>query len=137
MSLPAHVVALIRDEQARQHGAFVPSGDEYLRKLESTAELVCHEAAGQCLGFVFFYCNARETRTCFITLLAVAPGARRRGVGTALVRYVFEVARCRSFDRCRLEVDRDNPAAIRFYSRLGFEPVESRASKLLMEAAVT
>jgi len=136
MSIPAAVVRLIRDEQERQNGRFIPPGDEYLPKLERAAELVCHEVAGECLGFVFFYCNAPETGTSYITLLGVDPAARRRGVGTALVNYVLEVAGQRAFRWCRLEVDKDNSAAIRFYQRLGFEIVESRETRFLMQVEV-
>ena len=52
--------------------------------------------------------------------LAVAPQARRRGLGTRLVqRFVYQ-ARLRGAETAFLEVAADNAAAIALYTRAGF-----------------
>ena len=52
----------------------------------------------------------------------VAPHARSRGVGAALVGSVIDWARHSGFERLVLDVADDNHSAIRLYARTGFEP---------------
>jgi ribosomal protein S18 acetylase RimI-like enzyme len=52
----------------------------------------------------------------------VAPEARRRGVGTALLDAAIAWTRARGFTRLRLEVVDDNTAAVELYTRKGFQP---------------
>jgi ribosomal-protein-alanine N-acetyltransferase len=60
-----------------------------------------------------------------LLLIAVAPGARRRGVGAALVEHLFAAARPRGTARIFLEMRRGNPA-IHLYRKFGFEPIGER-----------
>jgi ribosomal-protein-alanine N-acetyltransferase len=60
-----------------------------------------------------------------LLLIAVVPGARRRGVGAALIAQLFAAASARGVTRIFLEMRRGNPA-IKLYSRLGFEPIGER-----------
>lgn len=60
-----------------------------------------------------------------LLLIAVAPHARLRGVGAALVEQLFEAARARGTARVFLEMRRGNPA-IHLYSKFGFEPIGER-----------
>ncbi len=60
-----------------------------------------------------------------LLLIAVAPGARRRGVGAALMEHLFTAARARGIERIFLEMRRGNPA-IHLYNKFGFEPIGER-----------
>jgi ribosomal-protein-alanine N-acetyltransferase len=60
-----------------------------------------------------------------LLLIAVIPGARRRGVGAALIEHLFTIARTRGVERIFLEMRRGNPA-IHLYHKLGFEPIGER-----------
>lgn len=55
-----------------------------------------------------------------IRMLAVAPEARRRGVGEALVRACIERARVDSRRRIVLHTRHEMAAAVRLYGRVGF-----------------
>ena len=55
--------------------------------------------------------------------IAVAPEARRRGVGRALLRSLLERAGDGGHESLSLSVERDNEVAIRLYERAGFEAV--------------
>jgi GNAT superfamily N-acetyltransferase len=57
---------------------------------------------------------------CWLEDLYVRPGARRRGLGAALVAATLERARARGARRVELDVDRANPAAVALYERFGF-----------------
>ncbi len=58
--------------------------------------------------------------------LAVAPGARRQGLGLALVDSVLEDARSRGTSKVYLEVRESNEAARKLYSNRGFVEVGRR-----------
>lgn len=60
-----------------------------------------------------------------LLLIAVAPGARLRGVGAALMEHLFAAARARGTSQIFLEMRRGNPA-IHLYNKLGFEPIGER-----------
>lgn len=134
MNLPKKIVDLILFEQLQQMGNFFPEGDEYLEKLADSAELLSHDSLGQCLGFVFFYCNDPAKYSSYITLLMVAQTSRKSGIGAALVRYVLTLTAKRGFKVCRLEVRKENVAAIKLYETMGFYQSENRGDKYLMEA---
>lgn len=55
--------------------------------------------------------------------LDVGPSSRRRGVGTALIAAIGEVARDRGVRHVNLEVSVENGYAVRLYERLGYERV--------------
>ncbi len=58
----------------------------------------------------------------------VAPEARGRGVGRALVAAVVDWSRTGGFERLVLNVADDNRAAIGLYTRAGFEPTGATAT---------
>jgi len=60
-----------------------------------------------------------------LLLIAVVPGVRRRGVGSALIAQLFAAARQRGTSRIFLEMRRGNPA-IHLYRNFGFEPIGER-----------
>lgn len=69
------------------------------------------------LGYVGVYCSVDEGE---ITNVAVAPQARRMGVGRALLRALFAQLAQREIFRIVLEVRVSNTPAIRLYEQMGF-----------------
>jgi ribosomal protein S18 acetylase RimI-like enzyme len=62
----------------------------------------------------------------FVKDLAVAPAARRHGLGSALLHHAFRVFRDRGATHLDLKVEADNPSgALRLYRSLDFEEIES------------
>jgi ribosomal-protein-alanine N-acetyltransferase len=57
-------------------------------------------------------------------LLAVAPTARRRGVGTALLGWLEATARVAGTPLVWLEARRSNSAALAFYQHLGYRELD-------------
>ena len=136
MNLPKKIIDLINDEQIQQSGNFIPEGDDYLNKIANKAEFLSHESLDKCLGFVFFYCNDPSKYASYITLLMVEQSSRKSGIGAALVQYVLTLTAQRDFKVCRLEVRKDNMAAIKLYENMGFHHFEDRGDRYLMEAQV-
>lgn len=133
MKIPDEVLLLIREEQIRQNGLFIPDTSQYLDKLSQKAELLVHYGVNEVLGYVFFYCNSADKNFSYITLLGTSLNARGKSVGAGLVDSVTSMAKLRGFAACRLEVAIINTVAYRFYVRMGFVPIEDRESKHLME----
>ena len=59
--------------------------------------------------------------------LAVCPGVRRRGIGTALMRHVERELAGRGCPKVNLQVLASNAATVAFYEKLGYS-VEERVS---------
>lgn len=64
-----------------------------------------------------------ESRSAHLTLLAVAPRQRRRGLATQLVRWLEEVARRGGVESVVLEVRAGNEGARQFYRALGYDEI--------------
>ena len=74
-------------------------------------------------GFILARATAGEAE---ILTLAVAPSARRQGLGSALVVAAAERAYVLDAETMFLEVGRENQAARALYERLGFSSVGTR-----------
>src|SRR5690606_1400281 len=81
------------------------------------ARLRVAREGGEVLGYVLFWHVADEIH---LLNVAVAPAARRRGVGRALVEEVLAYGRGAAAAKVLLEVRASNVAALRLYESLGF-----------------
>ena len=81
------------------------------------------EAAGKVVGFLI---GRQTTEEAEVLNLAVAPEARRKGTGAALLLAAVEEFRTRGANRVYLEVRESNAAAIAFYEKQGFCKVGRR-----------
>ena len=66
----------------------------------------------------------RSAGRAHLTRVIVRPGARRRGLGRALVGELLARARADGYGRASLNVNQDNPAALALYEGLGFRRTE-------------
>ena len=66
--------------------------------------------------------DGRARDTAWLISMWVAPEARGRGVGAALIDAVAAWAGSKGFVRLLLDVADDNVSAIALYARMGFEP---------------
>jgi ribosomal-protein-alanine N-acetyltransferase len=90
------------------------------RELRNTAAVrlyVMRGALGRTVAFCACWFIADELH---INPLAVEAAARRRGLATRLMEWVFDEAVASGARRATLEVRRSNEAALRLYERLGF-----------------
>ncbi len=77
-------------------------------------------------GVVAFACAHIVADELMINDLAVQPSARRRGLGSVLLRHLIEGARIRGCQRATLEVRPSNAPARALYEAFGFEVVGRR-----------
>lgn len=78
---------------------------------------VARDAAGEVVGYVLFWHVVDEIH---LLNVAVAPMARRSGIGRTLVEAVIAYARAHAAAKILLEVRASNVAALALYTRLGF-----------------
>lgn len=86
--------------------------------------LVAESADGELLGYALTRTVLDEAE---LLNIAVAPSARRRGIGVALLRAAMETCRAHGAEWMLLEVREANVAARSLYERHGFTPVGRRA----------
>lgn len=108
-------------------GLFVPSLEEdvadfdgLVAKIFRFGTTLVAADGGRVAGAISFYSNDRVGLEAFVTLLAVAPEWRRRGVGSLLLGRAKAISAESGMRRMRLEVRKDNPSAALFYTRMGF-----------------
>ena len=86
-------------------------------------DLVGAERDGELIGYAVSWTMLDEAE---LGNVAVAPEARRSGVGEALVAAVVDRVRARGARACFLEVRESNTAAQTLYGRQGFEVIGRR-----------
>lgn len=89
-----------------------------LDEIENSHLLVAEDPGGGAL--LGYACWWEVVDECHITNFAVAPAARRRGVGAFLLRGLLDDARRRGALRATLEVRAGNAAGIALYEKEGF-----------------
>lgn len=75
---------------------------------------------GDTCGIVGAFRDPDDAGRAHLVSMWVAPAYRRRGVGENLVKAIFDWARRNAIHAVQLLVTSNNPAALRFYQRLGF-----------------
>jgi ribosomal protein S18 acetylase RimI-like enzyme len=74
-------------------------------------------------GFVISYVQPAHFERGYISVMATAPGHRRRGIASALMSAVLDRFWGMGFDQAAIDVAEDNPAAIAAYEKIGFRKV--------------
>lgn len=119
LALGAYVSAVFGSDAAEQRRFF----DEHF-------QIEAHQivrVGGRDAGYL---CYEERPDHVYLANVALLPEFQRRGVGTALVRFVVEQATALGLP-VRLQVLRSNPARA-FYARLGFELVGETGSHWLL-----
>lgn len=116
--------------------SIIPNHVAYRDKVLSKAQIICAESDGKLVGMVAFYCNDLESKTAYITQIAVKKNAQGAGIGGLLMRKCEEVSRQNGMVYLRLEVRNDNLNAIKFYQKhdLQYEKSASEKSIYMMKS---
>lgn len=89
-------------------------------------------------GLAGFFTYSERQDVMFLHTVVIASDIQGQGLGKQVMRYLEEAARARGLAGVELCVQTNNRRAIRFYERLGFQPVEMPyANTKLMHKAVT
>jgi len=107
--------------------------EDYAKKMANFATRFEAWSAGTLVGLVAVYCNDMETRVAHITSVSVLREWSGAGIATHLMGLCIRHAQACGMSRVRLEVSRDNAAAIRLYQKLGFIAGETNTSSIIMD----
>lgn len=94
----------------------------YIAGRDTPVYVAC-DAKRKVAGFAMIRLAADEAE---LITIAVDPRWRKKGVGVALLRAVFDDLLMTPARRLFLEVAADNPAALRLYGKMGFAKVAER-----------
>jgi ribosomal-protein-alanine N-acetyltransferase len=94
-----------------------------LRNSDVTRIFILRDDAGLIVAFCLCWVIFDELH---INTLAVAPGSRRRGLATLLMRQVLADMWTEGARKATLEVRASNEAALALYARLGFQVTATR-----------
>ncbi|MFC5498405.1 GNAT family N-acetyltransferase [Caenimonas terrae] len=108
----------------------------YAEKIVKNSTIFSIRESGRLTAFVALYCNDRVTWTAYMSMLCVAKGRRKDGLATGLVRNGIDYLANLGFLRLRLEVYKNNSAAVNFYRRLDFISVGENEKSHFMELAL-
>ena len=85
---------------------------------DSSTNVAVVRERGEVLGFGIMRYGEQKAH---LTLLAVEPAERKRGIGAVLLSWLEKSAVIAGLERVQLEARADNPAAIAFYQEQGYE----------------
>lgn len=121
--LPSDASRLAQIESLQPHSAHW--GEKgFAEEIQNSFSFVwCWEEKGEVYGFVAL---RHAAGFCEILNIAVHPQACRRGIGFKLLYYALSEVRALGGERVTLEVNANNTAAIRLYTKLGFQPCGCR-----------
>lgn len=88
---------------------------------DAETNVVVAFAAGRLSGFAIMKYHDDEAH---LLLLAVQPGARRQGIGAALVAWLEQAALTAGVGQVWLEARQGNAAARAFYRQLGYREIQ-------------
>lgn len=95
--------------------------DTYACKLQQYALTYKILEGNREVGFFSFYANDPGKRNAYLSLIAMKKDCRGRGIGSKALKFICSECEQRGFQILKLEVDKENEAAIRFYKANGFQ----------------
>lgn len=108
----------------------------YLEKMARNGRTVVCFEGGEIRGCVTFYANDLESRVAFLTLIAVSPACRGRGVAKALLETAIRLSAESGMDELDLEVEKGNRPALGLYGRFGFAVREDRGDGWILRKSL-
>lgn len=96
--------------------------EEYLKKISRTADVFCVKTDKEKVcGFLAMYNNDSINHIAYITLIGIDEKYRKHHIGSMLLSKGIEFAKTQGMTQIRLEVNKSNETAIKFYKKHEFE----------------
>lgn len=103
----------------------------YSQKLFLHGNIYVAEKDGETLGIIIFYSNDKITKTAYITMIVVEDDCKGIGIGSTLLQKCEQVVKEVGMKKLKLEVDKDNIDAIKFYKTRGFMFLDKASERTL------
>lgn len=85
------------------------------------------------VGLVAAYFNQSINPFCFITNVSVVNDFKGKGIAVRLMEECIDYAKKNSCNEVRLEVDKDNKAAIALYRKFNLTSIETKGNTIVMQ----
>lgn len=105
-------------------------------KLWRHGNVLIYQVEGKMIGFAAFYSNDFINHTAFLSLIAVLEEWRGKGIAKDILEEVINISRKKGMKRLRLEVNKANVHAIRFYTNRGMVVIEENETSFFMESCI-
>ncbi len=102
----------------------IESMEEFAAKLSKFSNFYIASYDKQELGLAVFYSNDKQSKNAYISLIGLKSSARNKGIGSWLLKECESVSIKEGMKTISLEVDCDNPFAIAFYKKNGYNQGE-------------
>lgn len=89
-------------------------------KICSNAFFIRVEFDSEICAYASMYANDKKSCEAYVSLIAVKQKFRKKRIGTEMMQKCFEHAKICGMQKVKLEVKKDNAAAISFYKKMGF-----------------
>jgi len=93
---------------------------EYIQKIINNGIILVAMHGDSLLGLCGFYCNDHTSKTAFLTIIAVSPFCRGKGIASSLLTEAIAYSQARGMHTMRLETSPDNVTAQSLYKKNGF-----------------
>lgn len=110
---------------------------DYAEKMAKNATIFSVYDKETLTAFAAVYCNDSNSQIAYLTMIAVAPGYRERGLGSNLIEASIRYLKRINFKSFKLEVDKKNINALAMYQRFGFNKIAERDDSIFMEMKMT
>lgn len=98
----------------------------WAEKLYTFGYVFVEQLDGKNIGLVAFYANDTVNRIGFISLIGIKNDYQKAGLGQCLLQESLSFMKQAGMVECRLEVEKNNVNAMRFYQKNGFSMLEER-----------
>lgn len=96
----------------------------YSEKLSKYGKIWCHYDMGNPVSIIAGYFNDSVSHTAYLSMLAVNPEYRGKGLASSLLSKFEEYAMKNQMEYVKLEVRKNNGAAQKLYRKFGYEVIE-------------
>ena len=105
----------------------------YAKKLYQNAQIfTCRDVQHQIVAVAALYANDLNSRTAFLSFIAVAPAHQRQGVGKHLLTACENFSLCSNMRQLQLEVFSSNRKALAFYRADGYTVFRTLPDSLIL-----
>lgn len=97
--------------------AFPWCRESFIEEIKAGSEFYVAKEEGKIIGYLGFYKVDDEMQ---LVNLAITKSRQSKGIGSELLRWALERAKCLGAKKATLEVEKKNSRAISFYHKFGF-----------------
>jgi len=109
----------------------------YFEKLRTQAEIWLFVDQGAPVGMIAYYANDPKSRAAYLSWMGIRQEHHGKKIGTALLNHMHDDCAKKGMERIRLEVHPENRRAFLLYKRQGYEAVDLRDGKIVMQRPVS